>query len=69
MIHNPVLMQALAEARVDELRQTGAARRRDGGPAGRHRITNAVSHRTGWLLIAVGLRLVLSGGAVARGQR
>jgi hypothetical protein len=72
---NPVLVQALIEARVAELRRAGAPgiRSRGRGRGGEHRVVEGVVRRAGWLLVGMGLRLVASGGAgnraTAREQR
>jgi hypothetical protein len=71
-MHNQVLVQAIARARADELRRTGAASAaspRSRGRKRQHHVTEALRRRTGWLLVAVGLRLALSGSAAAPAPR
>ncbi len=69
MTHSPVLVQALAQARIEELRRTGAASARGRRfNAGRH-INEAATRRLGWLLVGMGLRLVFSGNTAVRSQR
>jgi len=66
--YNPVLVQAVARARIDELQRTGAASAHRREARREQRGTETIRRRAGWLLVGMGLRLVFANGAAPRGQ-
>lgn len=66
MTQNPVLVQALIQARVDELRRSGAPGIRSRGRGRERRRVEGIMRRAGWLLVGMGFRLVASGSAANR---
>jgi hypothetical protein len=56
----PSLVQALARDRLAELQRTGRPGARRNGP--RQAVIATARNRTGWLLVAIGLRLAVPRG-------
>jgi hypothetical protein len=66
MIHNPALVDAVARARVADLRQSARSGVRGRGIKRRHRGAEAARQATGWLLVDMGLRLAVPRRAASR---